>query len=197
MKRAILATAALLVLACRGPVAADEPKSPSPEDLLKLTRPGAEHERLAGYAGEFDVAVKMGAGSGAAAYTGTAKNRMTVGGRFLQIEYQAKGPADNTEGIFIVGFDSRHQRYALVALDSFGTYFVTSQGKVDEKSGKPKLLGTDDDPQMKALGHSKEFAHVLDLRSADAFAVEVWFIDTRTPARREFKYMTYEFQRKK
>ncbi len=169
----------------------------SAEEQLKLTKPGPEHEELARYAGKWDVEVSLGSGASAMIYRGTAENRMTVGGRFLQMEYQAKGQADSMEGIFTVGFDPRHQRHTLIAMDSFGTYFVTSQGQREAKSGKIRMLGSDDDPMMKAMGFTKEFVHVLDLRSADEFAVEVWFVDTRTPARREFKYMDYSFKRKK
>jgi hypothetical protein len=113
------------------------------------------------------------------------------------MQYEATGKGDTNEGIFTVGFDRRHKEYALVAFDNFGTYFVTSQGKRDEKSGKIRMAGKDDDPVMKAMGHSKEFVHVLDLRGPDEFAVEVWFVDTRTAERREFRYMDYTFKRKK
>lgn len=186
-----------LVLLFTAVSAAQEAKLPSAEDQVKLTKPGPEHEALAGYAGTWDVTVSMGTGASSVEYLGTAENRMTVGGRFLQVEYQAKTEADATEGIFTVGFDSRHQRYTLIAMDSFGTYFVTSQGQLDDQSGKVRMSGTDDDPVMKAMGYTKEFVHVLDLRKPDEFVVEVWFVDTRTPARKEFKYMEYAFKRKK
>ncbi|MDZ4781837.1 MAG: DUF1579 family protein [Planctomycetia bacterium] len=143
------------------------------------------------------MTVSMGSGASAIKYQGTAESRMTVGGRFLQVEYQAQGKADATEGMFTAGFDSRHQRHTLIAMDSFGTYFVTSQGQRDAKSGKIRMSGTDDDPVMKALGHTKEFVHVLDLRGPEEFVMEVWFVDTRTAARKDFKYMDYTFKRKK
>lgn len=49
---------------------------------------------------------------------------------------------------------------------------------------------------MKAMGYTKEFVHVLDLRDADEYAIQVWFVDTRTPERREFKFMEYTFKRR-
>lgn len=173
------------------------PKQPSAEEMLKMARPGVEHEKLARYIGKWDVVVSMSSGAAAMKYQGTAESRMTVGGRFLQMEYQAKGKTDSTEGIFTIGFDPRHQRYTIIAMDSFGTYFVTSQGKQDEKTGKIRMLGTDDDPMMKSLGYTKEFVHVLDLRNPDEFAVEIWFVDTRTAARKEIKFMEYTFKRGK
>jgi hypothetical protein len=138
-----------------------------------------------------------GEGDRATVYDGSAEGRMTVGGRFLQLEYAAKGTVDSTEGIFTLGYDNRHQHFTLIALDSFGTYFVTSQGKRDEKTGRIRMLGKDDDPMMKAMGLTKEFLHVLDLKNPDEFVIEVWFVDTRTPAHREFKFMDYTFTRKK
>ncbi|HWN96822.1 MAG TPA: DUF1579 family protein [Methylomirabilota bacterium] len=172
-------------------------KPPLQAEMLKMAGPGPEHEQLAGYAGNWDVEIKMGGGRNAMAYQGSARNRITVRGRFLEMQYEATGKGGTNEGIFTLGFDRRHKEYALVALDSFGTYFVTSQGKRDEKTGKIKMYGKDNDPQMKAMGLTKEFVHVLDLRSADEYAVEVWFVDTRTAERREMKFMEYTFKRKK
>lgn len=172
-------------------------KPPTAEEQLKLTKPGAEHEELARHAGAWDVEISMGSGKAPVKYQGTSENRMTVGGRFLQMEYQTLGKAGPIDGMFTVGFDPRHQRHTLIAMDSFGAYFVTSQGRRETPGGKIRMLGTDDDPVMKALGHTKEFVHVLDLRSPDEFTVEVWFVDTRTAARKEFKYMAYTFKRRK
>jgi hypothetical protein len=172
-------------------------KQPSFEEQLKRTRPGPEHEQLASYAGAWDIEVKLGGGPAALVYQGTADCRMIVGGRFLQIEYRGQGKAGNTEGTFIVGFDSRHKRYAIVAIDNFGTYFVTSQGRRDESTRKIKMLGTDDDPMMKKMGFTKEFAHVLDLRTPEDFSIEVLMIDTRTEERKEMKYIEYLFHRRK
>jgi len=163
----------------------------SSQALLRLAGPGPEHEKLARYSGTWDLQVEMGSTS----YQGAATNRMTVGGRFLQVEYLAQGAKGATEGIFISGFDPRHRRHTLIAMDSFGPYFVSSQGGPDA-SGKLRLLGTDDDPAMKAMGFVKEFVHVVDFKSADEFSIEVRFIDTRTPERKEIKFMTYRFARR-
>lgn len=195
----------LLGLACVGTLllallqAQDAPKpagAPPASDPLQLSRPGPEHEALARYAGTWDLTVTLGSGARALRFTGTATNRMIVGGRFLQMDYSARGPAEATEGQFSLGFDARHHRFALVAMDSFGTYFVTSQGPRDPATGRLRLRGTDDDPVMKALGHAKEFVQVVDFKSQDELVVEVWFVDTRTAERREFKYMDYTFRRR-
>ena len=169
------------------------PKVPSIADQLKRAKPGPEHEKLVRYSGEWDLEIKMRPNT---IYQGRATNLAIVGGRFLQIEYQTKGSRDSIDGIFTVGFDPRHERFTMIAMDSFGPYFVTSQGKRDEATGIIKMLGTDDDPAVKAMGYTKEFIHALDLRGPDEFTIEIYFINTRTPERREMKFMTYTFKRK-
>lgn len=197
----VLAACTSTLLAQDGKDAPKQPaKPPTAAELLKLAGPGPEHEKMAKYAGKWDIMIKMG---GTASYKGEAENRMTVAGRFLQMDFKAKAakeipglPAD-TEGAFTLGFDRRHGHYALIHMDTFGTYFVTSQGKADETTGKIRMAGKDDDPMMKAMGLTKEFVHVVDFKSADEFVVEVLIIDTRTPARKEMKFMEYAFARKK
>jgi hypothetical protein len=183
--------ALVLTLVVNGQALHAQPAGPA------LGGPGPEHEKLAAYAGDWDVKIDMGGGPAAMKYEGASESRMIVGKRFLQIEYQAKGSSGDLEGMFTIGFDGRHDHYALFAVDSFGTYFVSSKGKADEATGKIRMLGTDDDPMMKAMGFTKEFVHVLDLRGPDEFAIEIHFIDTRTPERREIKFMEYVFTRKK
>jgi hypothetical protein len=173
----------------------DAPKLPEQSELLKLALPGPEHEQLARYPGKWRLTVTTGSGAAAKATHYRADARMIAGGRFLQIEYS--GAERAADGIFCIGFDRRHQRFALVAIDSYGTYFVTSQGKRDEATRTLKLYGKDDDPVMKSLGHTKEFIHILDFRNDDEFVIEVWFVDTRTPQRREIKFMAYKFNRDK
>ncbi len=172
--------------------AAKPAPSASREELLKQTQPGAEHERMAKYAGEWAASASMGNRSS----VGSARARMITGGRFLHIEYTLTGAAGPIEGSFLIGFDRRHGHYELLATDTFGTYWVASRGKSEAEGGKIKLAGRDDDPTMKALGFTKEFVHVLDFRRPDEWGIEVRFIDTRTPERREIQAMEYRFQRK-
>jgi hypothetical protein len=194
----VLAFASALVLATL-PAQDAKPviKPPAAEEELSLGRPGPEHEILARYSGVWEIEIRMVSSNAPIMYQGAATNRMTAGGRFLQIEYQAVGKTNITEGIFSIGFDQRHQRFTVIAIDSLGSYFVTSRGVRDEKTGKIRLLGTDDDPMIKPAGYTKEFVHVLDLRSPNNFIIEIWFIDTRTAARKELKFMDYTFKRKK
>jgi hypothetical protein len=48
---------------------------------------------------------------------------------------------------------------------------------------------------MASLGFTKEMAHVIRFVDANEFTIEVWLIDTRTPERRETKFIEYAFKR--
>lgn len=180
--------------------AAQEPqRKPTPEEFAKyreLTRPGPEHEMLKSYSGEWKVTVRAGHAGQREPSTGAATTYMMMEDRFLWIGYGARGPSGRFRGSFIIGYDRRHERFDLIAMDTDGTYFITSHGKRDEKSGTIKLYGVDDDPYMKKMGFEKEFGHFVTFVEPDKFTVDVIFIDTRTPDRREDKGMKFVFERK-
>lgn len=173
------------------------PKRPSPEQIRKLmeqTRPGPEHELLAQFAGKWKLTIKAGAG---AQSSGRATSYMTMENRFLWIGYSTDNQQRPFKGSFQIGFDRRHEMFTVIAMDTSGTYFVTSRGKLDPKTRRARLLGKDDDPFMKSMGYTKEFAHILDFSRPDRFVITVMFIDTRTPKRTESKGMELIFERLK
>ena len=93
----------------------------------------------------------------------------------------------------MLGMDRRHSEYTIQSMDSWGTYFVTARGKRKADSKLIKLYGTDDDPHMKSMGFTKEFAFALDFTASNKFSVKVYMIDNRTPNRREMLMMEYQF----
>lgn len=199
LRNIILATMifAHILLIPKG-VAQDSQKTagrPEIERLRELANPGPEHEQLAKFGGTWKVGVTMGNGDQAVASNGNAKSYMTLENRFLWIGYEATGKAGRQKGAFTIGYDRRNDLYTLIAMDTYGTYFVTSSGKANAETGKIKMYGKDDDPHMKAMGFDKEFAHVLDLRKPDNFELEVYFVDTRTPDRKETRAMKFAFSR--
>ena len=181
---------AALVMVSPAPALAQEAAA---DDPLAATRPGPEQEALAGLAGEWDVSLTFGGRT----VEGPGTVTTVIGARFIDIHYAVGAEDESVEGRFTVGFDRRNQRYQLVALDTYGTYFVTSEGAMDPETGRIKLTGTDEDPHMAAMGFTKEYAHVFGFAGDDAFTIEVYFIDTRTEARNEILAMTYAFTRRK
>ena len=192
---ACLMAATMLVLPWPS-IAQERVKAPSREEIAKyreLATPGPEHEMLSKCAGHWDVTVAAG---GRAASIGGGRSYMTLERRFLWIGYEAKGQSGRYKGAFTIGFDRRHQHFTLIAMDTDGTYFITSRGKKLPDSEAIKLFGSDDDPYMEKLGLKKEFAHVLDFSDPDKFTIDVLFIDTRTAERKEMKAIELTFTRK-
>ena len=106
----------------------------------------------------------------------------------LQIE---AGPVSHA--IYTIGFDRRHGRYTVVAMDDSGTYWVTAQG--GREGDRIAMYGKDDDPVMASMGYDKEFAIVLHLNGRDHIEIEILFIDPRTPERNELPFMSFELRR--
>lgn len=150
---------------------------------------------FAGYEGSWTVTVKQPeSGELVTRGSGTAEARTRIGGRFLEIEIElADGPVSHV--LYLLGFDTRHRTYHIIAFDNTGTYFVTAAG--DSTSAPPHIVmyGTDDDPHMRSMGLEKAFAFVWHLASLDRFWIETRWIDTRTEAREEMVFMALEFNR--
>ncbi len=150
---------------------------------------------FAGYEGSWTVTVHQPeAGEMVAKGSGTAEARTRIGGRFLEIE-AALEDAPLSEVLYVLGFDTRHGTYNIVAFDNTGTYWVTAAE--DSTAGPPHIVmyGTDDDPHMTSMGFEKAFAFVWHLGSMDRFTIQTRWIDTRTPARDEHVFLTLEFTR--
>jgi len=162
----------------------------------ELANPGPEHDMLSKFAGNWDVTVTAGNASGRTGSVGKCRSYMTLERRFLWIGYEARGESGRFKGAFMVGFDRRHQHFTMLAMDTDGTYFVTSKGKKLPDSQSIKLYGTDDDPYMKKLGFTKEFAHVLKFNAPNKFTIDILFIDTRTDERKEVKAIEFTFTRR-
>ncbi len=159
--------------------------------LAQDTLPSSpEHARLVALAGGWEVYI------GSPSETepvGTATARTKLGDRFLEIEVTAAS-APVEHAIYTLAFDERHDEYAVILMDNYGTYFVTARGKADDDGDRVAMYGKDDDPAMTAMGLEKEFAVVLYFRD-DGFALETRFIDTRTPERNEMSFLKFEFRR--
>ena len=155
--------------------------------------PGPEHRLLSRLTGDWEVHSRPpGATDVLARPTGSATAGTLLGGRFLQVELTSTG-GPVTAARYTFGFDRRHGRYTVVAMDNSGTYWVAATGRSD--NGRIVMYGSDDDPYMAAMGIEKEFAIVLDLTEENRVVIETLFIDNRTEARAEIPFMAFELRR--
>lgn len=190
-KRLIMIVIAVTALSPASTTVNADSKEQPPADQ---TAPAAEHIALAKYQGQWTVEFNF-AHDNDVVYTGTSTNTMLVGDRFLQVQYEARNDTSMVEGVFMFGFDRRNDAYQILAMDSWGTYFVTASGKVSPEGDAFKCYGKDNDPHMKKLGYEKEFGYLTFFETENQFSITVFWVDTRTSERNEMKALEYRFSR--
>lgn len=140
-------------------------------EMMQLAQPGPEHEELARYAGEWDVAMSFAMMPGAEPMRAQARAvaASILGKRFLEIDTQGSLMGMPVQSKTLLGFDRRHGRWTTVGFDTMGTYWVSGQG-VREADGVARLHGVDDDPKGKQV-----YTFELSFVSADEFTIDVVF----------------------
>ena len=142
--------------------------------VQEAAQPGPEHRRLAALTGEWSLRVEHAPTPAATPVTGTgtASNRMILGGRFLQSEAVVQLGGARSEGLLLVGYDRRASRYTMLGLDTFGTHYVEAEGPFDEASGAIVMYGEEHDPITR---RTERFTVVVRLRGPDEYVQEVVF----------------------
>lgn len=162
------------------------------EQMMALAQPGAEHESLGRMAGEWVTrsTFTMMPGQPAQSADGASSSRMILGGRFLEVRNSGEFMGQPFEGLTIVGYDRRHDRYTVVAYDNMGTYYVAAEG-VKQPDGSLLLSGTTHDPK---LNHTEKYDFVFHQKDADHILWEIWF---HQPDGSRQRLVSSEFTRKK
>jgi hypothetical protein len=178
----VLFQAGVLLLA--GPPAADaQEKPPSPEQMAEIhgimmnaMSPGPEHELLEALVGDWSTEVTMWPEPGAdpMTMTGSAKNRMVLGGRFLVSEAESGEGELKSSSLTIFGFDRRSGDYTTVSFDTWGTYSVSAAGKVRAADGTIVMHGED---SVAGTDHTQTYDFVLRRTGDDTHVFEIVFTD--------------------
>ena len=201
--KGILAGAALLVVIAALAIGADEKsKSAKPaagqmdekammEAMAKYSTPGPEHKALEQFVGTWDANVKMWMAPGAPPQesTGTAENKMALGGRFLEQHYEGTFMNQPFTGMGYTGYDLYKKQYIGTWMDSMGTSIMNSTGTADA-SGTMTFTGKMDDPVAKKTQPFKETMRVVD---NDHHVFEMW---SPGPDGKMFKMMEITYTRK-
>lgn len=161
----------------------DETKKKAAEQMMADMMPGPQHEELSRRVGTWRQVTKYFTEPGAPPLTieGEGVCTMVLGGRFLKCESKGQFMGQPFESLSMMGYDRRTETYTLVAFDTMGTYYVTGEGKKDEKTGTLKLPGTTHDPK---IGSTERYFFIFRDMSPDSYVSEVWFL---TPDDKEFK----------
>jgi hypothetical protein len=161
-------------------MAQEKPPQQEVERLQKImmagVSPRAEHERLAQLAGRWEQEVRMWPEPGAQpmTFSGTAENRMILGGRFLVSEATFGEGEMRGESLTILGFDGRNEWYTAAGYDTWGTYHVAAQGGFDRARNAIVMNGSD---SVEAGTHTQTWDFVLRTVDANTYVWEIIFTD--------------------
>jgi hypothetical protein len=161
---------------------------------IELAQPGNEHKLLATLAGKWHMNIKAWTKPGMEPMlmSGTAENKMILGGRFLMTNSEGGEGDMYTQTHSIMGFDRRHKKYTVVGYDTWGTYYVTAAGTSDKSGTVITMYGEDEDP---AIGKTQKYDMILQLLDENSYRWEVIFRDFRTPAEEPFKVLEILYTR--
>lgn len=134
------------------------------EQYMKYAQPGEHHAHLARLTGIWDAKVTMWPTPGAEAQrsTGMSKNRMALGGRFMQIEYEGEFMGQKFEGLGIQGYDNGKKMHTDVWVDSMGTFIYPSTGSCSEGGNVLEMSGTYEDPVSGDTRSMKSITRIID-----------------------------------
>lgn len=104
----------------------------------KFGTPGSPHHLLESLTGEWTTRTKgwMEPGQAPVEGTGTCRQKMILGGRYLQQEYTGEMMGKPFEGVNLLGYDNFTEKYQSVWIDSMSTgiYFFEGYASPDGKT---------------------------------------------------------------
>ena len=121
-------------------------------DYEKLMTPGAEHQLLGKFSGEWNIESKWYPGKGAPAMESKATNstKWILNGRFLQSDFRGDMMGKPFQGIGIEGFDTFKKKYTMIWLDETSTAIYTAEGTASPDGKTITYMGKHDDPMTGA-----------------------------------------------
>ena len=196
-KHAISITTLALLLA--GPLAAQESTKPQMtpemqammEAMQKAGTPGAEHQKLASLAGNYDLTIKSwhAPGGEPTTDTGTATRKMILGNRVMVEEVSSQMMGQPFTGQGLHGYDNVTGKYWSTWNDSMSTGLMVSNGTCDAKL-TCTYTGTYHDPVSKKPQTTR-----MTTRQTDA-TTEVFEMYAPGPDGKEAKMMEITYKKR-
>ena len=121
-------------------------------DYEKLMTPGAEHQQLGKFVGEWNIASKWYPAKGAPAVesNATTSAKWILNGRFLQSDFHGEMMGKPFQGLGIEGFDTFKKKYTMIWMDESSTAIYTAEGTASPDGKTITYLGKHDDPMTGA-----------------------------------------------
>jgi hypothetical protein len=202
--RGILAGLAFLIVIAALAIGADEKaKKTAPaagkmdekammEMMAKYSTPGPEHKKLEAMVGTWDTAAKMWMDPSAAPQEskGVAENKMVLGGRYLEQNFEGTMMDQPFTGKGYTGYDLYKKQYVSTWMDSMGTMIMSATGNTDP-SGKLTMTGSMDDYMT---GKKMDFKETMTMVDNDHQTFEMWMTG---PDGKMFKTLEIQYTRRK
>lgn len=148
----------------------------------------AQHETLPRFAGTWRAEVKIWMDPAGPPHTstGTMVNRLVLGGRFIEHDYQ--DDAKMFEGKGFWGYNSIDGRYEGLWIDTMATFFQLEHGQHDTAADVYTMRGTMTDPSTRKPMNKKS---IIRVKSPTEHVMEMYF---ETPMG-EFKCMEITYSK--
>ncbi|MBL8840027.1 MAG: DUF1579 domain-containing protein [Planctomycetes bacterium] len=143
------------------------------EKVKAILEPGALHQKLADYLGDWDVetSISMAPGQPPMKSKSKAKFSWRIEGRFLQQELKGQLMGKPYEGFGLIGHDNFKQAFVSTWVDNFNTYKLDSEGRLGQDGKTLIFYGTLD--EYLTGENDKPVKYVYRWKSADQFSFEI------------------------
>lgn len=103
----------------------------TPHEWADLSQPGASHELLAPFVGEWDVKLTFWSSPNTKGISSRGRSSIVwiLGGRFVQEQFRGKAAGEPFEGLGVMGYDNGSRQFRTLWLDSLNTAMTVATGR--------------------------------------------------------------------
>ncbi len=152
------------------------------EEMMKSIVPGEEHKQFGQLEGNWNFKCTMQGGKGKTeifAGAGRAANKLILGGRFLQSEFNKTDSLPLPIGLFILGFDRVQKKYTTTIFSEGGTNYVTTAGS---KGKETNMIHTSGSNTNEILKVQEDYDVDVQFMTKDNYRVVISFKDKMAKA---------------
>ena len=161
--------------------------------MMKLAEPGPQHKLLAKMEGDWDVDSRAWPMGKLQESKGFCRNRMVLGGRYLQTEWRGEMFDMPHNGIGMMGFDNAQGHYHSQWYDSMGTGCYTLVGQAAEDGSAISSDGTWTMKMPDGNTMTMKTRMVYTFKDADTFVMEHYSVNQG----QEVREMELTYKRRK
>ena len=159
---------------------------------MAYAKPGEMHEMFAKFDGEWEGEITMWVepGKPPTKNSGTAVNKMVLGGLYQESKYLGTFNGMPFEGKSLLAYDNAKKKFLSTWIDNFGSGIMIMEGTWDAKNKTIHFLGKQADP---LTGQDMEVREIFKIIDDDTQMMEMYMTPVGGD---EFKTMEIKYTRK-